>query len=75
MYYTIVKTFGPKFDNDAWQRYLEFSKLTQISNFCSLDGILCPSLFAPKSDDDWENCFKEDCKTHLLTNLDYAKNK
>jgi len=71
MYYKIVDSFGPQ-DGDRWQRYLEWRGLN-LTGFDSVDGILRPDLFEPKSEEDWRNCVNEDYKLSLITNLDYAR--
>lgn len=70
MYYKIIEEFGP--EGGAWASYLEARGL-QLDCFDSIDGILRPDLFEPESDNDWENCVREDRKLSLIKNLSYAK--
>ena len=44
-----------------------------LTCFDSIDGILRPDLFNPKSQEDWENCVNADFKLYLITNSNYAK--
>ena len=71
MPYKVVRQFGPQ-NGTAWTRYLEWSKLNQITDFCSLDSILNNSVFTPSTAKDWDNCVNEDFKTDLITNLEFA---
>ena len=71
MYYKIIEKFGPS-DEERWQSYLNWRQL-DLTCFDSIDGILSPDLFNPKSQEDWENCVKADFKLHLITNSNYAK--
>ena len=70
MYYKIIEYFGP-YDN-RWKQYLEWCNL-ELTSFDSIDGVLCPGLFEPQTEEDWQNCVNEDYKLNLITNLDYAK--
>ncbi len=71
MYYKIVQRFSTE-DREKWRDYLSWRGLP-LKSFESVDGILRPDLFQPASAEDWRNCVNEDCKWHLITNLDYAK--
>ena len=70
MYCKIIKKFGPS-DEERWQSYLNWRQL-DLTCFDSIDGILRPDLFNPKSQEDWENCVNADFKLYL-TNSNYAK--
>jgi hypothetical protein len=71
MYYKIVKGFGPE-SGEKWKDYLHWRGFLHLKGFDSVDGILRPDLFVPTSAEDWKHCVKEDYKTSLLTDLDYA---
>jgi|TARA_B100001105_G_C22390006_1_gene443907 hypothetical protein len=71
MYYKIIEKFSPS-DEERWQNYLNWRQL-DLTCFDSIDGILKPDLFNPKSQEDWANCVNEDFKLHLITNLNYAR--
>jgi len=71
MYYKIIEKFGPQ-NIDRWRSYLAWRGLN-LTCFDSVDGILRPDLFEPKSREDWDNCVREDFKLGLISNLDYAK--
>ncbi|WP_154650817.1 hypothetical protein [Reinekea blandensis] len=70
MYYKVVKKFGLDFGSD-WSSYKEWRNF-EFSSFESVDALLRPDLFEPKSDEDWDNCVNEDYKLNLITNLEYA---
>ena len=71
MNYVIKENFG--LDSDDWQEYAQWAGLEHCKEYYSIDGTRRESIFIPKSGEDWENCINEDCKTDMLTNLDYAK--
>ena len=71
VYYKIVKRFGPG-DGEMWREYLKWRGL-ELTRFDSVDGILRPSMFVPKTGRDWKNCVEEDYMIHLITSLAYAK--
>lgn len=73
MFYKVVSQFKQESDREAWRQYINFSGLTQINDFCSLDGMLNESLFMPQTVEDWHNCVNEDYKIEMITTLDYAK--
>ena len=70
LYYKIIECFEP--NSEKWPAYINWRK-TNLTSFDSVDGMLRPDLFLPKSAEDWANCVNEDLKLHLITNLDYAK--
>ncbi len=71
MYYKIIQRFSAE-DRGKWRDFLAWRGLP-LESFESVDGILRPDLFQPESVEDWRNCVNEDCKWHLITNLDYAR--
>ncbi len=72
MYYRILEKFGPQ-DGDRWSSYLQWRGLTHLTRFDSIDGIIRPTLFAPKTEVDWQNCVNEDFRTDLITSLSFAR--
>jgi len=71
MKYIIIKKFGP--DDDRWQNYAQWAGLQNCQEYYSIDGMNSESLFKPESAEDWDNCINEDFKTHIITNLIFAK--
>ena len=70
MYYKIIEKFGT--EHEGWKKFTEFRKL-KLTRFDSVDGILCPDLFKPESEEDWANCVNDNFKLNLITNLKYAR--
>src|SRR5437899_1378938 len=56
--YTATERFGPW--DGAWDRYIEGSGLTQLTEVVSLDGALCPSVVKKPEPADWDYIVKED---------------
>jgi len=52
MLYRIIAKFGPN-DEQRWADYIRWRGLSHLTRFDSVDGILRPSLFVPKTDQDW----------------------
>ncbi|MDW6017139.1 hypothetical protein SBW85_05055 [Vibrio plantisponsor] len=71
MYFKIVEQFGPE-SGDSWNEYLEWRKIS-FERFDSVDSMMRPDLFEPKTSKDWDNCVNEDYRLNLLTSLDFAK--
>ena len=71
--FTAVTRFDPKCED--WQKYIDWSGLTQLREVISLDGILCPSVVDDLTDQDWQYNVHEDFKTHLFHDLDYLLRK
>lgn len=71
MKYIILKKFGP--GSDTWKSYVQWAGLQNCQEYYSIDGMYRESLFKPESAKDWENCINEDFKTHIITNLDFAR--
>ena len=71
MYYKIIEKFSP-LDEERWQSYLK-SRGLDLTCFDSVDSILRPDLFDPRSHEDWANCVNENYKLNLITNSNYAR--
>ncbi len=77
--YTATETYGPDSDADgsSWTKYIEFSKLTHLTELVSLDGILNGVVFEPDRGDpgDWKFMVVDDVyETGLFNSLDYVLN-
>ena len=70
MYFKILEKFGPE-SGERWTEYLDWRKIALIK-FDSVDGMMRPDLFEPRTHDDWRNCVNEDYKLNLITNVEYA---
>lgn len=69
--YSAVKCFDPAC-GESWQKFIEWSRLTQLREVVSLDGILCPTVFQELIAEDWQHNVQEDFKTSLFHDLDYV---
>jgi hypothetical protein len=67
--YIATERFGPH--DPAWQRYLEWSSLHQLTELVSLDSILCKPIIDELIDEDWAHVVNEDFMTGFFTDLDY----
>lgn len=68
--YSAVKRFDPAC-GEAWRDFLDWSRLSQLREVISLDGILCPRFCDELTDDDWKHNVQEDYKLHLFHDLEY----
>ena len=69
--YSAVKRFDPAC-GEPWQKYIEWSGLTQLREVVSLDGILCPTIFRDLIAEDWQHNVQENFKITLFHDLDYV---
>jgi hypothetical protein len=68
--YIVTERFGPA-SGAAWQRYMEWSGLTQLVELVSLDSILCPTVLPEIAADDWPHIVNADFLLHYFHDLDY----
>jgi hypothetical protein len=68
--YSTVKRFDPGC-GEAWQKFIDWSGLTQPREVISLDGILCPTVFQDLTTEDWQHNVQEDFKINLFHDLNY----
>jgi hypothetical protein len=75
--YTATGTYDKSYDEDqsSWNKYIEFSKLTHLTELVSLDGMLNEILVEPdyQNEDDWNfiHCVDQTI-TGFFTSLDYV---
>ena len=67
-----MEKFGPE-AGETWIRYLRWRHPQHLESFDSVDSVLRPDCFVPQTEEDWENCVQEDCKTSLISSLAYAR--
>ncbi|WP_069997860.1 hypothetical protein [Cellulosilyticum sp. I15G10I2] len=63
-----------KFDSsygDTWTIFVEWSKLYQLRELVSIDCVLCPQVFKPESDDDFENLVPNEMQYSIYKNLEW----
>jgi hypothetical protein len=68
--FTAVEKFGPQ-NSKSWDKYIQWSKLSQLTEVVSLDGCLCANVLKDLIDEDWKHNVQEDFKTDLFWDLDY----
>ena len=69
--YSAVQRFDPAC-GESWEKFIEWSGLTQLREVVSLDLILCPTVFQELVPEDWQHNVQEDYKTSLFHDLDYV---
>jgi hypothetical protein len=79
-FYTIRAKFGKALNADdlAWTKYIEWSRLAQLTELVSLDTGLNEVLVEPDrdSDEDWKEIVFEDCReTGFFRTFDYVLRK
>jgi hypothetical protein len=65
-----TRRFDPS-DGEKWQKYIEWSKISGLSEVVSLDGMLCPHLVKEFLDEDWRHIVCEDFRLDYFYDLDY----
>ncbi|MEP2671566.1 MAG: hypothetical protein ABJH04_21355 [Cyclobacteriaceae bacterium] len=79
-WYTAKETYDSSYGMDglSWAKYIEFSRLTQLVELVSLDGMLNETAFEPDRGDpgDWDFIITDDFyETGLFNSLDYVLEK
>jgi hypothetical protein len=78
-WYTATKTFDKDYeDGSSWTKYIEFSKLTHLTELVSLDGMLNEVIFEPNRGDKggWDFIIVDnEFETGLFSSLDYVMEK
>ena len=72
--YSAVKRFDPAC-GEAWQKFIEWSRLTQLREVISLDIMLCRNIVQELSAEDWKHNVQEDFKITLFIDLDHVLRK
>jgi hypothetical protein len=64
-----------KFDksDDAWEKYIAWSKLEQLDELVSLDGILCPTVLPEIKPEYWSRIVNEDFMLKFFTDPDFLE--
>ena len=79
-YYTARGAYNKDYDQDgmSWQKYIEFSRLSHLTELVSVDGMLNEVLVEPDHDnaDDWNYIVVDnDYSTGFFTSMDYVLKK
>jgi hypothetical protein len=70
VWFAAVEKFGPQC-GESWDKYIEFSQLTQLREVVSLDDGLCPDVIKKLTDEDWKFNVAQDCVYFYFRDLDY----
>lgn len=72
--YTAIETFDPS-DQEAWRKYIEWSKLDHLQEIISLDCALCPTIVPEIIQQDWNYFAPEYFLFGLFFDLTYLLNR
>jgi hypothetical protein len=73
-WYIATETFTPK-SGEAWQKYVDWSGLTQLQEVVSLDGMLCPRVLGEVKADYWPHIVNEDYLLDYFVDLDFLRSE
>jgi hypothetical protein len=62
-------------DGETWQKYLEWAKISALTEVVSFDGILCRHFVEEFSAEDWNHIVKADFRLDYFRHLDYLLNR
>jgi hypothetical protein len=69
-WFIATERFGPH-KGDAWEKYVAWSGLTQLTEVVSLDPMLCPRLLDELRDGDWAHIVNEDFMLDFFVDFDF----
>lgn len=69
-WYIATETFTPR-RGAEWEKYVEWSGLSQLDEVVSLDSMLCPTILPDIKDEYWPHIVNEDFMLAFFTNLDF----
>jgi hypothetical protein len=72
--YVARRRFGPE-AGERWHRYLAWSRLTQLREVVSLDGMLCPAWPQVLVPEDWKHNVHADYETTHFRSLEYLRRR
>jgi hypothetical protein len=68
--YVARRRFGPG-AGERWRQYVAWSRLTQLREVVSLDGMLCPAMPEELAPEDWKHNVHADYQTTHFRSLEY----
>ena len=68
--YIATKKFGPS-NGIGWNKYIEWSGLTQLTELVTLDGMLCPFALPETKESHWPHIVNEDNMLNFFLDLDF----
>jgi hypothetical protein len=71
-WFTATERFHPSV-NDGWDKYIEWSKLTQLEEIVSLDSMLNPPVLRQMKDEYWAHVVHKDYTLAYFLDLDYLQ--
>jgi len=71
-WFIAVEPFSPH-DGTKWQKYIEWSGLTQLAELVSLDPILCPPVLDDVRDEYWQHIVNEDFMLAFFLDADFLR--
>ena len=69
-WFIATEPFTPD-SGEPWNKYIQWSGLTQLQEVVSLDGMLCPTLLRNIEDDYWPHVVQEDFMLHFFLDFDF----
>jgi|SRR4029077_18983477 hypothetical protein len=71
-WFVATEPFDPR-DGAKWQKYIEWSGLTQLVELFSLDPILCPPVLDDVKDEYWPHIVNEDFMLAFFLDADFLR--
>lgn len=76
IWFTARNIYDRDFDESGWDKYVEWSRLNQLEELVSLDGILNDLTFEPNFDTDFQEILTDENKViPFFKSFDYVKKK
>ena len=76
IWFTARSIYDRDYDESSWEKYVEWSRLTQLEELVSLDGILNELVFEPDFETDFEEIVFEGSQvTQFFKSIDYVNRK
>ena len=69
-WFIATELFTPE-DGQRWQKYIQWSGLTQLTEVVSLDHTLCPPILTEVKTDYWRHIVNEDFMLSYFVNLEF----
>ena len=76
IWFTSRNIYDKEYDESSWEKYIKWSRLNQLEELVSLDGILNDLTFEPDFDTETEEIvIEENQVTQFFKSIDYVKKK
>src|SRR5688572_24021621 len=70
IWYTARAKFDPS-HSPAWEKYLQWAQLPQLTGLLTLDIVLCPEIIQELTPEDWEHNVQQDHHLFYFRDLDH----